>query len=91
MKTRELPKYKEVRSIDFESVRSKCIEKNWYTGGTLREYQELADFVYDLEEVTVEDLVAIASDILEHSHTEYNLEAILWELNKICNVYFVRA
>ena len=90
MRKEGLPKYREVKSIDFESVRGKCIAKGWYTKGTVAEYEELADFIYDLEEATVEDLVVIANDILEHSDTEYNMEAILWELNKVCNVYYVR-
>lgn len=90
MRKEGLPQYKEVKTIDFESVRGKCIEKGWYTRGTAAEYEELADYIYERDEVTVEDLVVIATDILEHSDTEYNVEAILWELNRVCNVYYVR-
>lgn len=89
MTVKGLPKYREVKSIDFESVRGKCIEKRWYTRGTTKEYTALADYILDLEEVTTENLVVIANDILEHSETDYNIEAILWELNRVCNTYFI--
>ena len=89
MTVKGLPKYRDVKSIDFESVREKCIVKRWYTRGTTKEYTDLADYIFDLEEVTTENLVVIANDILEHSETDYDIEAILWELNKMCNTYFI--
>lgn len=89
MTVKGLPKYREVKSIDFESVREKCIEKRWYTRGTTEEYTALADYIFNLKEVATENLVAIGSDILEHSETDYDIEAILWELNRACNTYFV--
>lgn len=90
MKKTNLPTFKEKRFISWDEVRRLCIEKRWYTRGTNEQYTELAIFVEDLEEVTTEDLVIIANDILEHSNTEYDLEAILWELNRASCVQFIR-
>lgn len=90
MKKTNLPTFKEKRFISWDEVRSLCIEKRWYTRGTNEQYTELAIFVEDLEEVTTEDLVIIANDILEHSNTEYGLETILWELNRASCVQFIR-
>ncbi len=90
MKKTNLPTFKEKRFISWDKVRNLCIEKRWYTRGTNGQYTELAIFVEDLEEVTIEDLVIIANDILEHSETEYNLEGILWELIRTSWVQFIR-
>ena len=83
-----LPKFKEVRTVSWDEIRSLCMAKGWYTRGTCEQYSNLAGFVYDMEEATAEDLVYIASDILEHSDTKYDIEAILWELNRVCNTSF---
>lgn len=91
MTTRNLPKYKEVRVITWDSIRSLCIAKEWYTGGDNKAYSELADYVLDLEEATTEALAAIAHDIYQHSDTDYDVEAIMWELNRASNTQFVRA
>ena len=85
---KSLPKFKEVRTVSWDEIRSLCMAKEWYTRGTCEQYSNLAGYVFDLEEVTTEDLVYIASDILEHSDTEYDIEAILWELNRVCNTSF---
>lgn len=90
MKKNNLPTFKEVRLITWDEVRSLCIAKRWYTRGTNEQYSDLAAFVDDLEEATTADLVIIANDILEHSDTEYNLEAILWELNRASCVQFIQ-
>lgn len=86
---KSLPKFKEVRTVSWDEIRSICMAKGWYTRGTCEQYSNLAGYVFDLEEVTTEDLVYIANDILDHSSTEYNLEAILWELNRVCNISFI--
>lgn len=91
MKKTNLPTFTEKRFITWDDVRSLCITKRWYTRGTNEQYSELAAFVEDLEEATTADLVIIANDILEHSDTKYDLEAILWELNKASNTQFVIA
>ena len=88
-KREALPRFKEVRTVSWDEVRSLCIAKGWYTRGNNEQYSALAGYIFDLEEVTTEDLVYIASDILEHSNTDYDLEAILWELNRACNTCFV--
>lgn len=85
---KSLPKFKEVRTVSWDEIKTLCIKKGWYTRGTSEQYSNLARFVYDMEEATTEDLVYIASDILEHSDTEYDIEEILWELNRVCNTSF---
>lgn len=86
---KNLPKFKEVRTVSWDEIRNLCIAKEWYTRGNNEQYNALAGYVFDLEEITTENLVYIASDILDHSSTEYNLEAILWELNRVCNTSFI--
>lgn len=88
-KRKALPRFKEVRTVSWDEVRSLCMAKRWYTRGSNEQYSALAGYIFELEEVTTEDLVYIASDILEHSSTEYDLEAILWELSRVCNTCFV--
>lgn len=91
MTTRNIPKYKEVRIITWDSVRNLCIAKEWYTRGDNKAYSELAGYVSDLEEATTEALAVIAHDIYEHSNTDYCVEAIMWELNRASNTQFARA
>lgn len=91
MITGNLPKFKEVRTISWDSVRNLCIAKEWYTRGDNEAYSELAGYVSDMEEATTEALAIIANDIYEHSNTAYCVEAIMWELNRASNTLFIRA
>lgn len=84
-------KFTEKRFITWDAVRSLCIEKNWYTSGTNEEYGEMLAFVEELEEATTEALTIIATDIYKHSNTDYCIESIMWELNRICNTQFMKA
>lgn len=81
--------------LDWADVRALCIEKNFYTGGDCEEYDNLAQLIYSWEDeeqdITAEMLQVVAEDILSHSYTEYNLEAIMFELSRKVTRYYVVA
>ena len=60
--------YKEVRMLDSGDLRALCIKKDWYTGGTIAEYENLMQMT-ERENITTDDIVEIATDIIEHSET----------------------
>lgn len=84
--------YTEHRTLSADDVRSLCISKEWYTRGDCEAYSNLLSGIYDQEDrgehFTANHLANIAQDIKEHSDTEYTIEAIMWELNKISNTSF---
>ena len=58
--------YKEIRQINADSLRRLCISKRWYTGGDNAAYNHLLyDLADDKENITTEDIVEIAQDIME--------------------------
>ncbi len=60
--------YKEIRRITPYSLRNLCIENDWYTCGDNEEYGHLLlDLAGSKENITTDDIVEIASDIVEHS------------------------
>lgn len=63
-------KFKEVRIIRHDSVRSMCIKEEYYTRGTNTEYSNLLFNLCDNDNASLEDLEKIAVDILEHSDWE---------------------
>lgn len=79
---------KETRKLYSEELRMLCIKRNWYTEGTNAEYIPLLNAVDKLENVTTEDIVNIASNVLEYSKTEYPLSSICFEIAKICHSFF---
>ena len=56
---------KETRRIDTDNVRSLCIRQDYYTRGTNEEYCKMFDMCK-----AGFGILAIASDILEHSNKE---------------------
>ena len=58
--------YKEIRKLYSTDLRSLCIRENWYTGGTNEEYARLMDMTMK-DNITTDDIVEIATDIIEHS------------------------
>lgn len=61
--------YKEVRTISANRLRKLCIDHDWYTRGDNEEYRHLLDdMAGDKENITTEDIVEIARDIIEHTH-----------------------
>jgi len=60
--------YREVRRLHSSDLRSLCIREDWYTGGTNKEYAKLFEMA-DKDNITTDDIVEIATDIIEHSDT----------------------
>ena len=81
---------KELRTLRADSLVGLCVEHNWYTKGSSIEYQKLIDFVATKENLTTEDILLIATDIIEHS-TEHELTEtnVCFEIARKCITYFV--
>lgn len=90
-------KIKETRILNHNDLRSLCIAKDWYTFGTNDEYAEILDFA-SANEMTTENLVFIANNIIEHSNPkrfadcEPNgttaIQYVLFELSEACHSFF---
>lgn len=79
---------KETRLLHSENLRKLCIEKNWYTLGYTEQYSQLLTSVDEKENITTEDIVEIATDILDKSETDYPLSSICFEVARICHSFF---
>lgn len=84
-------KTKEIKKLDIESVRKVCIENNWFTCGTSKQYDAMLMKVDQLGEITSDDLLSVAQEILEHSNAEKELKAYEctekeYLLNMICKL-----
>ena len=90
--------YKEVRRLHSTDLRALCIRENWYTGGTNEEYANLMDMT-KTENITTDDIVEIATDIIEHSETaKANFEKstggenfylhVMFLVAESCNTFF---
>ena len=85
-------KVKELRTLRAESLRVLCVEHNWYTRGSGMEYKNLLDFVGTKENLATEDILLIATDIVEHSElelTEACITNVCFEVARKCISYFV--
>ncbi len=58
--------YKIVRRLTKASLRSLCVEREWYTNGDNEEYSNMLAMTMK-EDITSDDIVKIATDIIEHS------------------------
>lgn len=83
--------YKEVRRMDSMNLRSLCIKQDWYTAGNIVEYANLLDTANGYDNITCDELVELATDIKSHSHTDYEIESIMYALCEICHSYFEEA
>ena len=79
-----LSNYKEKRTISMFDVRKVCISHDWYTAGDVEEYDNILNYVNDIDEATTDELYVIAADIKEHSETEYEIEDIMFVLANEC-------
>lgn len=74
--------------MSWDDVRALCISKRFYTRGTSEDYTKLSQLVNywddNEKDITTQMLQVVAQDILEHSDTEYNLEALMFELQRNC-------
>lgn len=76
-----MKKYSEDRKITKVALRGLCVKKDWYTLGNIVEYSEL--FKLCENNITTEVIAKMATDIKEHSETEYEVTDIMYELCKI--------
>lgn len=82
-------KYKEIRKISADSIRNLCVTKNWYTKGTNEDYRHLlVDLVDNKENITTEDIVEIAQNIMDHSSTDQELTSICFDVARIAVTFF---
>ena len=86
-------KFIERRYLLAYDLRACCIEHDWYTHGTVEEYENLFTMLYDEDgchkEMTVDNLAKIAYDIRQHSkELDYSIEAMMSALNRHCNTIF---
>jgi hypothetical protein len=58
--------YKVIRSLSMAALRQLCIEQDWYTNGDNYDYSNML-FKANKEDITSDDIVEIATDIIEHS------------------------
>lgn len=68
-----MARYKEVRNIYSDKVRSLCIKESYYTRGTCEQYMHLLNDLCD-KEGAMDELEEIAEDIVKHSDTESHCE-----------------
>lgn len=92
MKKTGLPKFTEKRVIAWDFIELMIKREHWYNNGTDDELIKLKEFIGDIREVTTEDLVIIANDILEHTKFQGGNEYLcifLTELErKCCRTFF---
>ncbi len=86
-----MKQYKEIRKIYADTLRQLCINRNWYTNGDNDDYSHLLyDLANDKDNLSTEDIIEIAEDIMEHSRlsVDYIIEDIAFEVACIANVFF---
>lgn len=60
--------YKEVRTINIETLRSLCVSMGWYTRGSSISYSFMLSQAAVKDNLTTEDIIGIALDIARHSN-----------------------
>ena len=94
--------YKEIRRISADKIIGICIRQDWYTRGTNEEYERMLSTASEKENLSTEDIVEIATDILEHSDSDrimssygmgYDeiLESVMFEIANAAVVFIQRA
>lgn len=59
--------YKVVRKLSSDALRALCIERAWFTNGDNEAYSNMLAMT-NKEDITSDDIVEIAADIIEHSN-----------------------
>ena len=94
--TTAIDKIKEIRVLTMEKLRMLCVNKGYYTEGTVEDYEKLLLFVKD-SEMTTENIYKVAVDIINHSNVApyykqegYNdmLTNIMYNIADACYTYF---
>ena len=89
-----MKQYKEIRTITVDRLRNLCIKNNWYTAGDCEDYDHLLlDLASNKDNLTTDDILAIAQDIMDHSdmHPDCTIADIAYEVNRIALTRFVDA
>nr|DAY58864.1 MAG TPA: hypothetical protein [Caudoviricetes sp.] len=73
--------YKVVRRLTSDALRALCIERAWYTNGNNEEYSNMLAKTKK-EDITSDDIVEIATDIIKHS-SNLSLEDFIYVCNEI--------
>lgn len=83
---------KEMRKFDIYKVREMCIRNFYYTMGTNEDYCKMFEMCE--EEATLENVIAVADDIIAHSDIDEEIEIygsyhefrvnLVWELINEC-------
>lgn len=82
-------RYREVRRIYSEELRELCIKNRWYTKGTAAEYAHLLnELAHEKENITTDDIVEIAQDVVEHSDTDQEFTSICFDIARIAVTFF---
>lgn len=85
--------YKEIRRCNAEKLIRLCVRENWYTCGSNEEYNAMLDKVRNTENFTADDVVEIASDIVEHSEGIYagDIENVMFKISNVaCDIFYER-
>lgn len=84
--------YREIRKISVNDLRNLCIAKRWYTRGDNEEYNHLLnELAGNKENITTDDIVEIALDIMQHSNTDQDLISICFDVARIAVTFFEEA
>ena len=79
----------EIRKIDAESLRKLCVARRWYTRGDNAAYNHLLnDLAEGKENITTDDIVEIALDIMKHSNTGQELTSTCFDVARIAVSFF---
>lgn len=79
--------YREIRKLGSDRLRSLCIEKNWYCNGTNKAYENLLHMA-NKDNITTDDIVAMAEDIKAHSCGLYDATSIMFYIAQKCTCIF---
>lgn len=80
---------KEKRTISMYDVRKACITYDWYTCGDCEEYDKMLNYVNNIDVATLDEIETIATDIKEHSDTNYEIKDIMFVLVNECCITFI--
>lgn len=91
-------KFREVRQVSSSDIRNLCTKENWYTTGSNKQYEHLLlDLCEWKENLTTEDIVEIAKDIIDHSEFKADgrteaevIESVAFEVMRVCKNYIIR-
>ena len=80
---------KEIRKISINNLRRICIEYDFYICGDCEKYSKILCYANELENITTDELETIATDIKNHSDTDYEVKEIMFILANECCVTFI--